>query len=150
MTSLLRVRVPEWLSREKKPETSPTVVPQPPSAAVLSRQKEIGRGSRGPFAMWFWRGGWGVFLTLAVVVAIGAITLGPALSAEILIGVESPHVASAGAWTAIVRWTVALTGWLAVPAVVGAVVGYFVGAAMSSYRSRTLDEIASEQRLERE
>ena len=118
--------------------------PGPPSAAVIARQKAVAKRARSPLRVWFTKGGWVLLAVPMALVMVACVVSGPARTGELLLGVSSP-VTPHGDWVSTtLSWLVGVIGWLGVPVIVGALVGYAVTVKLSSYRSRSFEEIANE------
>lgn len=145
----VKIARPRWMKpAPPAPAPAPPLSPPPTtSAAVIARQKEIGRRARSPFVAWLVHGGWVLVALPLLVVGVGVTVLGLPQAVELLIGVASPHDTDFDVLQAVAAWCTSIVGWLAVPALTGGVVGYFVSARLGSYRSRTLDEIKSDRAL---
>jgi anti-sigma factor RsiW len=126
------------------------ITPMPPSAAVLARQRELGRKARSPLRMWLASGGWVAIAAPIAIIALAAITVGLSRTGELLIGVASPADGDGQWWQITLSWLVGVIGWLGVPALVGAVVGYFVTVRLGSYRARSRDDIINGDGVEHE
>lgn len=91
--------------------------------------------------MWFSRGGWIALAAPALLAVVCCFLVGPARTGELLLGVTSPARPTDGVMVLLVSWLTAIVGWLGVPVLVGGVVGHSVASTLSSYRSRTMEEI---------
>jgi hypothetical protein len=118
--------------------------PGPPSAAIIARQKAVAKRARSPLRVWIGSGGWAAIGAPLLLIAASVVVTGPSRTGELLLGVASPATLDHG-WVMVgLSWLVGAIGWLGVPAIVGALVGYTVTVKLSSYRSRSYDEIANE------
>lgn len=100
--------------------------------------------------MWLAAGGWLAILVPTVVIGFGVFFLGLPRTGDLLLGTTSPVVPDERWRESTISWLVALTGWLAVPALVGAITGYVVTVKLSSYRARTREDILNGPGLEHE
>ena len=118
-----------------------TFVPESASPAVVATQRQMARRARSSLLVWLSKGGWIALAIPVLIVLVSGIVLGPSRTGELLLGVTSPIRGADGWLDALVAWSVATIGWLGAPALVGAIVGYSLASTLSSYRSRTLEEI---------
>lgn len=103
-----------------------------------------------PLQRWIWSGGWVAIVIPTALVVATAFVVGAARTGEILLGVVSPVRTSADWPETSLSWAVAAIGWLAAPILIGTVVGYVITRRLSSYRSRTRDDILNGPGLEHE
>ena len=130
----------EW-NRRRRESAVEALMPDTASPAVLALQKTVAKHARGTLSVWFGRVGWMLAAGTGLLLVLSGLVVGWEATGEVLIGVTSPAAEYLTPLAAVMRWAVALVGWLAVPALMGAVVGYAVSQQAKSVRGRTLDEI---------
>jgi hypothetical protein len=118
-----------------------TFVPEAASPAVVATQAKLGRSTRSPVVVWFSKGGWIALAAPALLALACCFLVGAARTGELLLGVTSPVRATDAVAVSLVSWLTAIVGWLGVPVLVGGVVGHSIASTLSSYRSRTMEEI---------
>lgn len=123
--------------------STPTPKPAPPpTPSILGRIKVWSLRVRYSAAqypsvlLWLIRRG-SIFLTVSIVVYVaGAVQLGGWNAYDLLLGIQSPSTFA----TPILPALVSILGWMAAPAIIGAIAGYVVERQINRYRSQSFEQ----------
>jgi hypothetical protein len=93
-------------------------------------------------AFWLFSRGLAVLAVCAALYILNGFLIGWAAAYEVLTGITSP-AAVYPEWCA---WPLSIIGWAAVPAIVGAVVGYVIPEQIQARHTRELSDVMDELR----
>ncbi|MQY07300.1 DUF6313 family protein [Actinomadura macrotermitis] len=111
---------------------------EPLRHAVRRRLRSVGR--HNGLRHWLSTRGIPVLLGYAALFTGNGFLIGWRRAYDVSIGITSPADTSAP----VPAWFLSVAGWLLVPGIVGAVAGYAVSNAITSRRTRPLDELFPE------
>ena len=117
------------------------LAPPPREGPVaLARRWWHSRGQHRPLRYWlFFRGIPALVAFTALFVANGLV-IGWRNAYDVMLSITSP----AATKSLVLAWPLSLAGWLAGPAVAGAVVGYMITAGIEGRRKKPIDELFGE------
>jgi hypothetical protein len=120
--------------------------PPPPADTLRERLRDWKRSlSRfNKLAHWMVTRGLWWFLGFVVLYTVSGSLIGWARAYEVLVGITSPAATS----FPVLGWLLSLTGWLAVPALVGATAGYLVGRQVDERRAKLLTDLMREMQAQ--
>ncbi|MEO3809995.1 DUF6313 family protein [Sphaerisporangium sp. B11E5] len=124
-----------------EPRDGVDLVPPPRESlrhAVRRRWRSVGR-HRG-LRHWLLTRGVSVLLVYAVLFVVNGVWIGWRQAYDVSVGITSPAATAAP----VPAWFLSVAGWLLVPGVVGAVAGYAVSSAITSRRTRPLEDLYPE------
>jgi hypothetical protein len=93
----------------------------------------------GRLRRWLWRAKW-LFMAIAALFVIAGLVMGWSDTWETLVGRRSPKNAPYPYFS----WPLSVTGWLALPALVGAVIAYLMTSQADRRRTRSVSEAAAQ------
>ncbi|KFF58314.1 hypothetical protein JF66_19465 [Cryobacterium sp. MLB-32] len=76
-----------------------------------------------------------------MIILLGFAVTGFPRGYELLSGLQSPAGVNETPLVSAAAWTLSIIGWIAVPALIGAIVGYSVGAQIGRHRSRSRSDL---------
>ncbi|MFI5954387.1 DUF6313 family protein [Cryptosporangium sp. NPDC051539] len=116
------------------PEPSPVEPPPRESVWDLARRALRSREAMSGLVHWLVVRGSIIFALFAIVYVANGLLIGWQSTYDVTLGIRSPGDTSV-AWAA---WPLSLAGWLAMPAVAGAVAGYVLSVAITNRRQDSI------------
>lgn len=120
--------------------------PTAETEAERALRQKLRTKARSPLQRWMrlvwpWMAGW------CALAALGCIAVGVAPAYELMAGLTSP-VGNDEMLPTISSWFFSVSGWLLIPTMVGAVVGYVVSTRVSSFRSKSMETVLALRELD--
>ncbi|MEU9989205.1 DUF6313 family protein [Streptomyces sp. NPDC048045] len=116
--------------------------PPPPGRRQWLRARWADRHALPRFAFWLLSRGAAVLTVCAALYVLNGFLIGWANAYDVLTGITSP-AAVRPQWCA---WPLSLTGWAAIPAIIGAAAGYVITEQIQAHHARELDDVLDELR----
>ena len=117
------------------------LVPPPWEGPVaLTRRWWHSRGQYPPLRYWLLFRGIPALAALTALFVANGLVIGWRAAYDVMLTITSP----AATRSPILAWPLSLAGWLAGPAVAGAVVGYMITAGIEGRRKKPIDELFRE------
>jgi hypothetical protein len=116
--------------------------PPPPSRRQRLRAWWADRHALPRFGFWLLSRGAAVLTACLVLYVLNGLLIGWAPAYEVMTGITSP-AAVRPQWCA---WPLSVTGWAAIPAVIGAAAGYVITEQIQAHHARELGDVLDELR----
>ncbi|MDG9703264.1 DUF6313 family protein [Streptomyces sp. DH37] len=116
--------------------------PPPPGRRQRLRARWADRHALPRFGFWLLSRGAAVLAVCAALYVLNGFLIGWGDAYDVLIGITSPATVRPQ-WCA---WPLSLTGWAAVPAVIGAAAGYVITEQIQAHHARELNDVLDELR----
>ncbi|MFB8137512.1 DUF6313 family protein [Streptomyces mirabilis] len=116
--------------------------PPPPGRRQRLRARWADRHALPRFGYWLLSRGAVVLTTCGALYVLNGFLIGWANAYNVLTGITSPE-AVRPQWCA---WPLSLTGWAAIPAIIGAVAGYVITEQIQAHHARELSDVLDELR----
>ncbi|MFE1989594.1 DUF6313 family protein [Streptomyces mirabilis] len=120
----------------------PSGGPPPPGRRHRLRARWADRHALPRFGYWMVSRGAVVLAASGALYVLNGFLIGWANAYDVLTGITSPS-AVRPQWCA---WPLALTGWAAIPAIIGAAAGYVITEQIQAHHARELSEVLDELR----
>ena len=117
-------------------------LPPPPRERLRTRvyRWRVSQKRHNGLRYWLIATGTPLLLGFTVIYVVSGLLLGWAETYNVLLAITSP----ADAPFPVLAWIVSIIGWLAAPAITGAVAGYIVSAQIANRRTRPISELYPE------
>lgn len=120
----------------------PSAGPPPPGRRQWLRARWADRHALPRFGFWLLHRGAVVLAVCGGLYGLNGFLIGWADAYDVLVGITSPAEVRPQ-WSA---WPLSLTGWAAIPAVIGAAAGYVITEQIQAHHARELSDVLSELR----
>ncbi|MFE6838574.1 DUF6313 family protein [Streptomyces sp. NPDC057705] len=120
----------------------PPAGPPPPGRRQRLRARWAARHALPRFGYWLLTRGAVVLGVCGALYVLNGLLIGWADAYEVLIGITSPAEVRPQ-WCA---WPLSLTGWAAIPAIIGAAASYVITAQIQTHHARELSDVLDELR----
>lgn len=123
--------------------SSPTGGPPSPGRRQRLRARWADRHALPRFGFWLLSRSIVVLAVCGVLYVLNGFLIGWANAYDVMLGITSP----ADIRPQRCAWPLSLTGWAAIPAIIGAAAGYIITEQIQTHHARELSDVLSELRL---